>query len=115
MRAVGLGLAWAFAIAGQAIADTNGAGAMAIFGYEFVRDPGEGCNISISLDQGKFISSVPSLKMLGMLNAEFVTQTRVNLQPTVLAITFAMEMAPATIKDVFARIRRRRYACLNNM
>ena len=71
------------------------------FRYTTDRVPGNACGIVMSLDREAFIRTVPLLKAMELLNPEYVTQTRMNAEPTVLATGFAIQMAPLAVKDLY--------------
>jgi hypothetical protein len=71
------------------------------FGYTTERVPGQSCVVKMMIDRKKFIGAVPELKAMDLLNPEYVTQTRMNVEPTALAMAFSLQMAPAVVKDVY--------------
>ena len=73
----------------------------ALFGYRFKRASGPTCAVTMDLDEGEFIQAIPSLVAIGLLNGEMATQTRINVQPTLLSFTYMLEVAPETIKSTF--------------
>jgi hypothetical protein len=72
-----------------------------MFGFNSTRVAGKVCKIDSTLDKGAYIQSVPALKEIGLLNPDYVTQTRVNVEPTVLAMGYLLQVAPLTTKAAF--------------
>jgi hypothetical protein len=71
------------------------------FGYTTHRASTKICDMVMTLDRRAYIEAIPQLKAIQMLNPEYVTQTRVNREPTVLAMGFALQIVPLVVKDLF--------------
>jgi hypothetical protein len=71
------------------------------FGYATSRAPGKVCQETLALDQAAFIQSVPALKALGVINADYVTQTVVNTRPFTLSMAYLMNSAPDSVSAAF--------------
>lgn len=72
-----------------------------VFGFTSHREPGKACKVTATLNRAEFITGIPTLKTLGMLNPDYVTQTVINLEPTTLAMTFLFEQATALTQGTF--------------
>lgn len=88
-------------LAAQEKSDISISDAFGRFGYTTDRVPGNACGIVMSLDREAFIRAVPLLKAMELLNPEYVTQTRLNTEPTTLATGFAIQMAPLVVKELY--------------
>ena len=75
--------------------------AMREWGIEWARQPASDCAVIITVTQAKFIASVPALKMFGVLNPEFVTQTRLNMAPLTFSGMFMLMFAPSAVEEAF--------------
>ena len=71
------------------------------FGFTTQREADKGCATVMTLDRKTFIDSMPQLKAMDILNPEYVTQTRINMEPMALAMAFALEMAPTVVKELY--------------
>jgi hypothetical protein len=58
------------------------------------------CRVTGVLEKKTFLSKVPLLQKLGMLNQE-LTQADINTKSTMLAVAFVMQMAPVVAKEIF--------------
>lgn len=73
------------------------------FGLKVRREiAGTKCSVDSDLDASTFISSIPMLQGIGLLNRD-VTQTQINTEPTRLELAFSIQMAPLIIQPTFER------------
>lgn len=71
------------------------------FGYHSTPSvDSKSCNMKIVLKKSDLIDKVPVLQKLGILNPD-ITQTRINQQPNLIAMTFAVSMAPVVTKELY--------------
>lgn len=71
------------------------------FGYSEKREISAGsCKVFMTLDQRKFLESVPVLQKLGILNSE-LSQASINLKPMTLSMAFAVQLSPIATHNVY--------------
>ena len=58
------------------------------------------CSVEMGLNQKTFIENLPQLQQMGMLNPD-ITQTRINSEPNMLSMAFALQMLPVATKEVY--------------
>jgi hypothetical protein len=61
---------------------------------------GKPCVIESTLIEADYLSSIPMLKKVGILNPD-ITQTYINMKPRLLESAFVLEMAPNVVRSVF--------------
>ena len=59
-----------------------------------------GCRVVGTLDEGIFVTRIPALQRLDLLNRE-LKQAEIDAKPTTLAVAFTMQMEPAVTKETF--------------
>ena len=58
------------------------------------------CSVEMGLNQKTFIENLPQLQQIGMINPD-ITQTKINSEPNMLSMAFALQMLPVATKEIY--------------